>query len=89
MGRYEETRTPDLYRVNFEVIPLQPFPHLAFLHPRIPITARKLAGFDGELMASFPPLRPTAFRQEARSLGTVAATSWDNFPVADEPGAIG
>jgi hypothetical protein len=29
-GRHEETRTPDLYRVNFEVATLNPFPYLAF-----------------------------------------------------------
>jgi hypothetical protein len=29
-GRHEETRTPDLYRVNFEVSTLNPFPYLAF-----------------------------------------------------------
>jgi hypothetical protein len=29
-GRHEETRTPDLYRVNFEVTPLKPFSSLAF-----------------------------------------------------------
>ena len=29
-GRHEETRTPDLYRVNFEVNNLKPFPYLAF-----------------------------------------------------------
>ena len=30
--RHEETRTPDLYRVNFEVYNLKPFPCLAFPH---------------------------------------------------------
>jgi len=28
--RHEETRTPDLYRVNFEVLHLKPFACLAF-----------------------------------------------------------
>ena len=49
--------SPLSLRVNFEVIPLTPFPHLAFPPSRIPKTARKLPGFDGELMASFPPVR--------------------------------
>ena len=52
-GRHEETRTPDLYRVNFEVNNLKPFPYLAFPHlvgPKIP---QKRPSFDGELMASF------------------------------------
>jgi hypothetical protein len=31
-GRHEETRTPDLYRVNFEVTTLKTFPYLAFPH---------------------------------------------------------
>jgi len=62
-GRREETRTPDLYRVNFEVTPLKPFPHLAFPHPNAPKTARKLASFDGELMAGFAPLLQEAFLQ--------------------------
>jgi hypothetical protein len=31
-GRHVGTRTPDLYRVNFEVRKLKPFPHLAFPH---------------------------------------------------------
>jgi hypothetical protein len=29
-GRHEETRTPDLYRVNFEVINLKPLAPLLF-----------------------------------------------------------
>ena len=36
-GRHEETRTPDLYRVNLEVVPVQPSFHLAFprlIHPQ-------------------------------------------------------
>jgi hypothetical protein len=52
-GRHEETRTPDLYRVNFEVNNLKPFPYLAFpqlVSPKIP---EKRPSFDGELMASF------------------------------------
>ena len=31
-GRHVGTRTPDLYRVNFEVNDLKPFACLAFLH---------------------------------------------------------
>src|SRR5271166_1785297 len=56
-GRHEETRTPDLYRVNFEVNHLKPFPHLAF--PLLPCCkiARKRPSFDGELMASCKTLR--------------------------------
>jgi len=52
-GRHEETRTPDLYRVNFEVRTLKPFPHLAFPHFKESKIASKLPSFDGELMASF------------------------------------
>src|ERR1700680_701312 len=53
-GRHEETRTPDLYRVNFEVNNLKPFPYLAFPHMIDAKRAPKQASFDGELMASFP-----------------------------------
>src|SRR5258708_37954064 len=57
-GRHEETRTPDLYRVNFEVNSLNPFPYLAFPHSTDPKTARKWPSFDGELMASLDaPIR--------------------------------
>jgi hypothetical protein len=52
-GRHEETRTPDLYRVNSEVTTLKPFPYLAFPHSKGPKIALKLPSFDGELMASF------------------------------------
>jgi hypothetical protein len=52
-GRHEETRTPDLYRVNFEVRNPQPFPYLAFPQLLDPKRAPNLLGFDGELMASF------------------------------------
>jgi hypothetical protein len=57
-GRHEETRTPDLYRVNFEVNNLKPFPYLAFPHSITLEMVRKQPSFDGELMASrltFPP----------------------------------
>ncbi len=46
-------RAPDLYRVNFEVNNLKPFPYLAFPLSIDPETARKWLSFDGELMASF------------------------------------
>jgi len=52
-GRHEETRTPDLYRVNFEVIPLKPFSSLAlpvFLRIKIPV---KHPSFGDELVTSF------------------------------------
>jgi len=52
-GRHEETRTPDLYRVNFEVSNPKPFPYLAFPRMIDPKRAPKQASFDGELMASF------------------------------------
>jgi hypothetical protein len=50
--RHVGTRTPDLYRVNFEVNNLKPFPHLAFPHFPTPENTSKQLGFDGELMAS-------------------------------------
>src|SRR5712691_5785677 len=54
-GRHVGTRTPDLYRVNFEVTTLKPFPYLAFPHfPAIENTPKR-PSFDGELMASSPP----------------------------------
>ena len=67
------TRTPDLYRVNFEVTTLEPFPHLAFPHLLSPENPPKHTSFDGELMASFSVqsqktsrASPQAFRREAR-----------------------
>jgi hypothetical protein len=54
-GRHEETRTPDLYRANFEVNNLKPFPYLAFPHFTDPKIARKWPSFDDELMTSFLP----------------------------------
>jgi hypothetical protein len=51
-GRHEETRTPDLYRVNFEVTTLKPFPYLAFPHSVNPKIPQEWPSFDGELMAS-------------------------------------
>jgi hypothetical protein len=45
-----------LYRVNFEVNDLKPFPYLAFPHSKGPKTPPKLPNFDGELMASFSDL---------------------------------
>ena len=52
-GRYEATRTPDLYRVNFEVAPSEPFPHQAFPQSKHPKRALEIPSFAGELMASF------------------------------------
>ena len=51
-GRHVGTRTPDLYRVNFEVNTLKTFPHLAFPHFATSENSSKHPGFDGELMAS-------------------------------------
>jgi hypothetical protein len=42
----------DLRRVNFEVTPLKPFPHLALPHFATSENSSKQLGFDGELMAS-------------------------------------
>jgi len=63
-GRHVGTRTPDLYRVNFEVNYLKPFPHLAFPHFATGENRSKQLGFDGELMAS----SLTLFRTEPRAL---------------------
>jgi len=51
-GRHDWTRTSDLYRVNFEVKTLKPFPYLAFPHRLASEKAPKQPSFDGELMAS-------------------------------------
>ena len=50
--RHEETRTPDLYRVNFEVLNLKPFSSLAF--PILPKaqTPLKQPSFGDELVTS-------------------------------------
>jgi len=47
------TRTPDLYRVNFEVSNLKPFPYLAFPHFLALKNTLKQPSFDGELMAGY------------------------------------
>jgi len=52
-GRHVGTRTPDLYRVNFEVNNLKPFRYLAFPQMIGSKMGPKQASFDGELMASF------------------------------------
>jgi hypothetical protein len=52
MDLHVGTRTPDRYRVNFEVNNLKPFPYLAFPHLRSLKTPAKGSSFDGELMAS-------------------------------------
>jgi hypothetical protein len=54
----------DLFRVNFEVNDLKPFPHLAFPQSKGPKTPRKLPSFDGELMASFSDLAGQAFTHQ-------------------------
>ncbi len=52
-GRHVGTRTPDLYRVNFEVNNLKPFACLAFPHTTYLKTARKQPIFGDELVTSF------------------------------------
>src|SRR5713226_5353808 len=52
-GRHEETRTPDLYRVNFEVNNLKPFACLAFPQTTYFKTPRKQHIFGDELVTSF------------------------------------
>src|SRR5438046_2884145 len=69
-GRHVGTRTPDLYRVNFEVANLKPFPHLAFPQSKGPKTTCKLPSFDGELMASFIAPQP-GFRKVLRVGGEI------------------
>src|SRR5882724_9110852 len=51
-GRHVGTRTPDLYRVNFEVRNLKLFTYLAFPHFLAQENAQKQPSFDGDLMAS-------------------------------------
>jgi hypothetical protein len=48
-----ETRTGDLYRVNFEVNNLKPFACLAFPHTTYLKTPRKQRIFGDELVTSF------------------------------------
>jgi hypothetical protein len=55
-GRHEETRTPDHYRVNYEVSHLKPFSSLAFPFfgkTKIPLKRR---GFGDDLVTSFVSL---------------------------------
>src|SRR6266849_7235304 len=52
-GRQVGTRTPDLYRVNFEVNNLKPFACLAFPHTTYPKIPRKQPIFGDELVTSF------------------------------------
>jgi hypothetical protein len=79
-GRHVGTRTPDLYRVNFEVNNLKPFPHLAFPHFLAPENTPKQPSFDGELMASLPSSRPlnsgTSALLSCRFNGVRALTVW-------------
>src|ERR1035437_680772 len=51
-GRHEETRTPDLYRVNFEVTPLKPFSSLAFPVSPSPKMHLRQCSFGDELVTS-------------------------------------
>jgi hypothetical protein len=55
-GSPEWTRTIDLFRVNFEVIDLNPFPHRGFPHSEGLRTLSKIASFDGEFDGKFPPI---------------------------------
>jgi hypothetical protein len=50
-----------LYRVNFEVSDLKPFPHLAFPHFARPENSSRQLSFDGELMASSLSLLKSLF----------------------------
>ncbi len=52
-GRHVGTRTPDLYRVNFEVNNLKPFACLAFPQTSYPETPHKRPIFGDELVTSF------------------------------------
>src|SRR6266852_795864 len=52
-GRHVGTRTPDLYRVNFEVSNPKPFACLAFLRTTYLKTPRKQPIFGDELVTSF------------------------------------
>jgi hypothetical protein len=52
-GRHEETRTPDLYRVNSEVNNLKPFACLAFPRTTHLKTPQKQHIFGDELVTSF------------------------------------
>jgi hypothetical protein len=56
-GRHEETRTPDLYRVNFEVLNLKPFSSLAFpVSQRLKTSLNQLS-FGDELVTSLRALQ--------------------------------
>jgi hypothetical protein len=52
-GRHVGTRTPDLYRVNFELNNLKPFACLAFPQITDLITPLKQPIFGDELVTSF------------------------------------
>src|SRR6266851_10455443 len=69
---YRDLTETALYRVNFEVNHLKPFPHLAFTASEVPGNSSNVPGFDGELMASFRPpteicnhVRPRPFHSGA------------------------
>jgi hypothetical protein len=72
-GRHEGTRTPALYRVNFELTHLKPFPYLAFPHSRYSKKGPKTPSFDGELMAGFASV-PQAFLQKPFDWGLARQT---------------
>jgi hypothetical protein len=59
----------DLCRVNFEVNPPKPFPHLAFPHRKGSKIPSKIPSFDGELMASLSPLPSLLFNNFLHTFG--------------------
>ena len=72
---------------NSTLIWSKTLPHLALPHSKVLNTARKLPGFDDELIAGFPPLHPSTFlKKPVCSEG--ASMRWDNFPIVDDPRAI-
>src|ERR1039458_2690873 len=65
------TRTPDLYRVNFEVTPLKPFSSLAFPVFAVRKTPQSGPSFGDELVTSFLVVRykNSQLENKADSLG--------------------
>ena len=74
-GRHEETRTPDLYRVNSEVNNLKPFACLAFPHRTHVKTARKQPSFGDGLVTSFSMCLPS-YANESRCLAVRPIGIW-------------
>src|SRR5713101_8594344 len=70
-GRHVWTRTPDLYRVNFEVNNLKPFACLAFPQTSYPGMPQKWPIFGDELVTSFPA---SVERQQFRTTFPSSAT---------------